>query len=232
MTNSIVNSDVIPIIDEVFYLLDETHIKQTIDTPIQMIAAEFETGENERVSFHSFLGITGNFIKKAFQLKIFCSQQLSDDEAQSEAAAILSSFYNDAREDGLMAAYLDTINADMDGIEFIIAQLTAILIKIARDKYTRWIVSSKISCLDWPVKYEIVKTIMAQNDRYLPSDIKNCPPGILTARLHDLIQLVVVSESTAQEYLSNHLCTVDDRQSIEIETSDHVLPLSFIKSLV
>lgn len=230
--NSIENCDVLSILDEVFQILDEIHIKQTIDTPIKMTAAEFDAGENERITFHSFLCITGDFIKEVFQLKIFCSQQLSDDEAQSEAVAILDSYYKNIQEDGLMAAYLDTLNAEIDGIEFIIAQLTAILIKIARDKYTGWIVSSKISCLDWSVKCEIVKTIMAQNDRYLPSDIKNCPPGILTARLHDLIQLVVVSESTAQEYLSNHLCTVDDRQSIEIETSDHVLPLSFIKSLV
>ena len=168
MTNSNKKNDAISIIDEVFQLLDESHLKQTIDIPIKMTATEFDAKENEDITFHSFLCIIGAFIKKVYQLKIFCNQQLTDVQAQTKAVAILDAFYRNIKNDGLMAAYLDTRNAELDRFEFIIAQLTAILTQIAREKYIEWVFSNKIYSLDWPIKCKIVEIILAQNDRYLP----------------------------------------------------------------
>jgi hypothetical protein len=232
MTNSNEKPNAISILDEVFQLLDESHLQQKIDIPIKVTAAEFDASENEEITFHSFLCIIGAFIKKVYQLKIFCNQQLSDGQAQSEAVAILDTFYRNSNSSGLMAAYLDARNAELDGFEFIIAQLTAILTQIAREKYIRWIFSNKIYSLDWPIKCKIVEIILAQNDRYLPADIKNCPPGILAARLPDLIHAVVSSELPAKEFLTNQLCTFDDQQSVEIETANHILLLSLLKSFI
>jgi len=230
MTNSNKKTDAISILDEVFQLLDESHLKQTIDIPIKMTATEFDAKENEEITFHSFLRIIGAFIKKVYQLKIFCNQQLTDFQAQTKAVAILDAFYRNIKNDGLMAAYLDTRNAELDGFEFIIAQLTAILTQITREKYIEWVFSGKIYSLDWPIKCEIVKIILTQNDRYLPADIKNCPSGILAAQLPDIIQAVLSSELTAKEFLANQLCTFDNQQSVEIETSNHILLLSLLKS--
>ena len=83
MTNSDEKPNAISILNEVFQLLGESYLQQTIDIPIKEAAAEFDASENEEISFHSFLQIIGAFIKKVYRLKIFCNQQLSDVQAQS-----------------------------------------------------------------------------------------------------------------------------------------------------
>jgi len=232
MTNLNDRIDATSILDDVFQHMEESHLQQTIDIPIKMTAAGFDSYENEEITFQSYVCIIGAFIKKLYQLKIFCNQNLSDEQAQSEAVVILDRFYPNMNNDGLMSAYLDTLNAELDGNKFIIAQLANILTQIAREKYVKWIFSSKIHSLDWSTKCDITEAVLAQNDRHLTADIKNCPPGILVAELSDLIQAALASEFNVKEFPASQLFTSDVQKNDAIETSNHILLLSLLNDFI
>jgi hypothetical protein len=229
MTNSNKNTDATSILDDVLQHLDEAYLQQKIDIPIKMILAEFDSNEGIEITFQSFLNAIGTFIKRAYQLKIFCNQNLSDEQSQSEAVALLDRLYENTNNDGLMSAYLDTLNAELSGYDFILTQLANILIRVAREKHIKWICSSKLDSLDWPTKYKIERIILSQNHRYLPAEIINCPPGILASQLPHLIQGVATSKLTVNEFPASHIDTFNDQQSEEIETSNHILLLSLLK---
>jgi len=148
MTNSNKNTDATSILDDVLQHLDETYLQQKIDIPIKMILAEFDPNEGIEITFQSFLNTIGAFVKRVYQLKIFCNQNLSDEQSHSEAVALLDRFYENTNNDGLLSAYLDTLNSELGTNDFILTQLANVLIRIARNKHIKWIFSSKIDSLD------------------------------------------------------------------------------------
>jgi hypothetical protein len=232
MTNSIEKPDATFILDEVLHYLDETYLQQTIDIPIKMIVAEFDPNRDTEITFQSFLNTIGAFVKKVYQLKIFCNQNLSDEQSQTEAVALLDRFYENTNNDGLMSAFLDTLDTELDGNDFILSRLANILIILARERYIKWIFASKIDSLDWSTKCNIARNIIIQNHRYLPADIIDCPPGILAGQLPDLLQATASSKLTVNEFPTCLLDTFDDQQNFEVETSNHILLLSLLKDFI
>ena len=232
MTNSNKRTDAISILDDVLQHLDEAYLQQKIDIPIKMILAEFDSNEGIEITFQSFLNTIGIFVKRAYQLKTFCNQNLSDEQSQSEAVILLDRFYENTNNDGLMSAFLDTLNAELSGYDFILTQLANILIRVEREKHIKWICSSKLDSLDWPTKYKIERIILSQNHRYLPAEIIKCPPGILASQLPDLIQAVATSKLTLNEFPACQSDAFNSQQNFEVETSNQILLLSLLKDFI
>jgi hypothetical protein len=131
-----------------------------------------------------------------------------------------------------MSAYLDTLDTELDGNDFILSRLANILIMLARERYIKWIFASKIDSLDWSTKCNIARNIIIQNHRYLPAEIIDCPPGILAGQLPDLLQATASSKLTVNEFPTCLFDTFDDQQNFEVETSNHILLLSLLKDFI
>ena len=90
------------ILDVVFELLDDYHLYETIDEPIEKAFASFAFDIKTPVTHDYFIEITSRFVRHIYQQGLFIRQKLSISQASSETIALLEDGYQSPYKQGTM----------------------------------------------------------------------------------------------------------------------------------
>jgi hypothetical protein len=184
-------------IDEVFELLNEGHLYETIDVPIETAAASFKFDKKSPVTHDYFIEITSGLVRHIYQRGSLFRQQLPNFQACCETMTLLEEGYQNPYARGYHAAYLDALN----DLEQVLAQLSGIIKIISRNKYMRWVCITRIDPSDWATKCQIVEALISRTPS-LPSSITNCSPPQLADHIYQLINAILSSEHSVENFLS------------------------------
>ena len=196
MTNSTNSCEVSAIIDKIFELLDADFIHQTIDGPIEEAVESFEFDSKAPMTFQNFFKIAGDFIAHLCRFGPGVRKILSETQARSEALSIIEKcYYHCSHDIRLDTAFLDAIENETTGIEYVLEQMANYIKEKARKTYAEWVFTSRLRCLDWKIQCSIAKAFMHREKPYIPSDLLACHPDQLTHDLDDLMNLFIDVDS-------------------------------------
>ena len=197
MMNSKSRQNAETILDAVFELLDEHHLYETIDEPIERAIASFAFDIKTPVTHDYFIEITIRFVRHIYQQGLFIRQRLSFSQARSETIALLEEGYESAYATGYYAAYLDSLN----DIERVLTQISDHIKMVSRTRYSRWVCATRIDPSDWAAKCRIVEILIGRSS-FLPPSITRCSPSQLTDHIPKLINVIISSERSVDNLLS------------------------------
>ena len=201
MMNSNEEVGVEKILDKVFKLLDDETIQRTIDLPIREAAAGFEIYKFESITYNRFIKEAGKFIQHVYLNGLVTKQKLTQKQAEAEAIAVLELGYQSAYGKGFYAAYLDSQNNNHDGLEFILNQISEIIIQGTRKLYVHWVITS----LDWQSKCRIVEAFQRLQSSILPQKLKSCPPAMFADHLPDLINVLITADNAITNLMTTDI---------------------------
>ena len=173
------------ILDRVLKLLDDEIIQRTVDLPIREATASFEFHKVEHITYERFIKETGKFIQHIYLNGLDTKQKLTQKQAEAEAIAVLEMGYQNAYGKGFYAAYLDSKNQNFDSLEFILIQISEIIVQRTRDRYVHWVITTQIQSLDWHIRCRIVRNIpktavlnfTANPEKLSPRHVRRPPSG-------------------------------------------------------
>ena len=192
------------ILDRVLKLLDDEIIQRTIDLPIREATAGFEFHKIEHITYERFIKEIGKLIQHVYLNGLNTKRKLTQKQAEAEAISVLQMGYQSAYGKGFYAAYLDSQNNNFDGLEFILNQISEIIVQMTRDRYVHWVITTQIQSLDWHIRCRMVETFQKAQLSNLPQTLKNCPPAMFADHLPDLIKVLITADHTI-----THLMTTD-----------------------
>jgi hypothetical protein len=193
------------IIEEVFEKTGEEYLQLRIDEPIEKAAASFEFDRTAPVTHQTFNQVTGDFVRHVYQKALWGWQKISAGEALDEAVAILERGYPGAPGQGYYAAFLDASNPNLNGLEYVLAQMASHITVMARARHIRWVCASRIELSDWPTRCLIAEILLKDWEPFLPEKLRACPPAQLTHNLSDLINVVLSINKTVSKMLGSNV---------------------------
>jgi hypothetical protein len=203
------------IAEDILQLIDDEHLFQRIDEPIEKAFSSFKRNLDPKVTSANFLPIVGRLVQHIFRYGLTPSQTLSEFQACVETLSLLEQGY----DGGYYAAFLDAIDWHYDGLETVLCEVVGFITTQARERYRRWICSSRIVPLDWSTKCQLAEILLKRLRSSLPVPFSNCPPSQLAAFLPELIEAVQSTNrsirNTMGADINLHAC----------ETSAKILPL-------
>jgi hypothetical protein len=99
---------------------------------------------------------------------------------------LLEKYYQGPYSSGYDTAFLDLLNSKLDGLEFILSQVTEIIKASTREKHIQWVYLSRITPLDWSVKCQIAKMLMKRWAPFLPPNLRQRSPAQMADLLPEL----------------------------------------------
>ncbi|MBC2714908.1 MAG: hypothetical protein HF978_06325 [Desulfobacteraceae bacterium] len=193
MTNFKTKKNAEIILQEILHRLDIELIGQQIDTPIQNAAENFIFNKNTPIKFKQFIEITGKFLQHIYQNGIRLPKKLTDPQAKAEIITLLEKKYKYPQTNGLDTAYVDSLSLGADGWDYILWQITVIIIEIEKTRYINWACNTKIDPHDWVLKHQIARIIITRWKAFLPQHLSNCYPAQLVNHLPELIKALLNS---------------------------------------
>jgi len=194
--NSESNSKAATIIEEVFEKTDEEYLHRRIDEPIERAAASFEFDRDAPVTHQTFIQVITNFVRHVYEQAHGCWQEMSAKQAYAEAVAILEEGYQTPHGRGYDVAFLDASNPNLDGIEYVLAQMMGYIITMAREKHIRGVCASRMELADWPIRRLIAEILLKRWEPYLPDNLRMRSPAQHAHYLSELTNLGLSTERT------------------------------------
>lgn len=179
------------IIERITALLDETHLAQTIDEPIDAAAeahcCRVETPDSHR-QFHD---IISEFVLHIHKHAQSCPRKLTRSQARDEAIALLEQAYEGTHANGYHAALLDATDTSQGGMEVVLSRITDIIKSRLRQNHRRWVFAHCIDPGDWRAKCDIAAILLdrcsllspARRGQYYPEQFVDHIPDLLDAVL-------------------------------------------------
>jgi hypothetical protein len=193
------------ILNEILQLLDEDTIKRHIEEPIQNAASKFILEKKTPLTFYQFIQTIGKFIQHIYGTGFPIPIKLTDTQAKTEALVLLEEGYQTPYAHGFCAAYLDTLNSEPDGIEYIISQIAELIIHKKKTQYIQWAYCSQIDPKNWQLKNRIAKTIFDQWEKFFPDSLRQCPPEQLSNNIPELINIILSSDQIIRNIYSSNI---------------------------
>ena len=165
------------ILDAVLSLLDEQRLKESIDLPIERALATFDWSiqAGDSSMEQEFLRTVAEFSTHMYKQGLPLPQTLSPAQATGEAIELLERTRAGLGGIGYDDALLDFIYRGKEGLEMVLAEMTATLKAMERQKYFRWIMASYLDHLEWKTKCSVVKALLARWCVFLPQGVADCP---------------------------------------------------------
>ena len=126
-------------------------------------------------------------------------------QAYAEAVAILEESYQTPHGRGYYAAFLDAFDPNLDGIEYVLAQMTGCIITMAREKHIRWVCASRMELADWPTRCLIAEILMERWEPFMHHNLRGCSPEQFAYHLPELIYLGISANRAVNKMLGANI---------------------------
>jgi hypothetical protein len=201
MTNSDGEGKAAAIIEEILEKTAEEYLQLRIDEPIEKAVASFEFDRDAPVTHQTFTQVTTDFVRHVYERCLWCRQEMSAMEACAEAVAILEEGYQAPRGKGYYAAFLDASNPNLNGLEYVLAQMAGYITSMARTRHIRWVCASRMELADWPTRCLIAEILLKRWDPFLLDNVRTCSPAQFAHHLSELIDLGVSTDRKVSKML-------------------------------
>jgi len=181
------------ILDKIFKYLDEEHLINIIDSPIDKAMINLEKITVENISFKEFNIVITKTIQHLYSQGIRIPKTLDEIKALNEAVWLTDNYYKGENSSGYFGALYDTLLLGEDGFEHIIQWLVEIIKSIERTKYITWILTKYIDPSDWFFKKKLMDELLLKYGDLLPPDVKELSSQQLIPYLDDLIKILISS---------------------------------------
>lgn len=208
MTNFEVKENALKLIGEIFELINEETTRNYIDEPIEKALSRFNFEHKGPVNYKKFIHFTGSLVRGVYEHIPWCLHKPSKDQACAEAIHILEAGYQSSQHRGYDAAFCDARNPSLNGLEFVLVQLSEIIKARLRVKYIRWVYVSRIECVDWHTRCLMAEILIARWKPFLSPDILMCSPAQLADQIPDLIDLLGSADNMLSEMLGNGMAWI------------------------
>ena len=203
MMNSKIPMRIERAIREIFDLLSEEALQQSCDAPINDAAQSYQLPETDKLTYRLFLETIGSFVQHIYAHGWMPGQALSPPQARAEAIRLLQRNYQGQSAHGFEAAYLDAFNPTFNGLEFIITQLTQIMISKARKRYTNWVLQDRLNCLEWSERVLMANKLMQRWISLGPDNMEHAHPAQLADHCGDLIMAQITADAQLSSIISD-----------------------------
>jgi hypothetical protein len=119
--------------------------------------------------------------------------------------AILEEGYEALHGRGYYAAFLDASNPELNGLEYVLAQMANYINVKARTRYIRWVCASRIELSDWSTRCLIAEILLKRWKSCLLPNVRACSPAQLAHHLSELINLVLSTNRTVSKMLGAYI---------------------------
>ena len=190
------------IIEKITALLDETHLAQLIDEPIDAAVETFACRVERPDSHRQFHDVISDFVFHIHQNSTACPQELPRSQARDEGVALLEQAYEGTHANGYHAALLDANDASQAGMQVVLSRLAEIFKSRQRRNHRQWVFAHCIDPGDWQTKCDIAATLLDRCRLLLPAE--SCPqnPEQFVDHIPDLFDTVLSTEQLEQQALS------------------------------
>lgn len=180
------------ILDDILKVINELYMHKKINQPIEKAALKYTFLHPADVSYKSFNDTIQDFVTHLFN-KGHAIKISSKSIAIAEAVAIVEMGYRGS-SNGYYAAFLDSINPEINGFEVIRQQITEIIISILRAKHVQWVYDSNLTPLRWSTKTIIAQILLDRWKTYLPLNMQGISPAQMADHIPLLIDFIQKSE--------------------------------------
>jgi len=191
------------IIDEIFELIGEQYLYERINSPIEEAALDFEFDKKVPVTHQNFVRFIQDSIRHIYSKGLGTGQVMSDFQARSKAVSILEEGYQNVNDRGYFAAFLDSINPDLNGFDLVLTRMTEIIIIMERSKHIRWVYATRISALSWATRLLIAEILLERWEPFLPSSITGCSLVQIADHLPELINILHATDEAARNIMGH-----------------------------
>ena len=192
------------LIREVSDLLSEDALQQSCDEPVNAAASSFKRPESDRPTYEFFLDTIGSFISNVYAHGWNPRQVLSPDQAKAEAISLLQQYYQGQSAFGFEAAQLDALDPTFNGMEFVIAQITQILVTKTRKKHIRWILHTRLNSLDWSKRRLIAAELLRRWQTMAPDNMGRANSAQMADHCADLIMAQLSADAQVSDLISDN----------------------------
>ena len=203
MTNSKAERQAEAILSEVFGLISEEYLQARIDGPIERAAATFDFDQVGPVHHKIFIEVTRDFVRHVYQKAVWGWENISAEEAVTEAVAILEEGYQAAYGQGYYTAFLDASNPNLIGLEYVLAQMGRHISERARTRHIRWVCASRIELAEWPTRCLIAEILLTWWKPFLPENVRKCSPAQLANHITELITVGLSANRVVNKMLNS-----------------------------
>jgi len=119
----------------------------------------------------------------------------------AETMYILETGYQSTYAQGFYAACLDARDIEQEGLEHVLAKIKEIMIMTARTKFFKWVYTSRIDPLDWPMKCQVANFIKEKEAAFLPVHLQTLTPAQLANHIPELISSLLSAERAITQLL-------------------------------
>jgi hypothetical protein len=187
-------------LDELFAQLRGASVIRIIHERIDEARRHFKTGLMEIKSHRDFNQQTALFIQYLYSDGLLAPRRISLRAAMAEGLDLLERHYEgNGGMQGYDAAYLDAVDSQGRGFDFVLSQLAEGIRDREIFRYTNGQFSVLIDPSDWNTHKRIVEEIVEKYVAFLPDDICFGSPDRFINYYRDLIEVILSSDQTIEQ---------------------------------
>lgn len=175
------------LLEEVTRLVSEDYLRASCDEPIQEAVNIFQWPESPPANQAAFLDTVGSFVSHIYTHAWQPKQILAPGQARAEAIRLLKGHYQAQNASGYEAAYLDAQHPTFAGLEFVLDQLSQILVSKARKQHLHWVLHKHLNCLSWSLKRQVAAELMKLWQIVTPQSLHQSNPSQIADYCADLL---------------------------------------------
>ena len=194
-------------IKTILVALDESLIHGKIDEPVEKAAETFRYQQKSSLDYQLIHRILSDFVNHIYTTGLQSDWIISDSLA--ETLLILDRFYQGTSFNGYAGAMIDAANNKSGGIDGVLLRLKEIIKTTERQKFIKAVFTSAIDHGDWPLKCQIVQSLLEKYQPILPPELLGCSPEQIVDEIPSFLSLTQNSFTTLQQISDFHKKTQD-----------------------
>ena len=155
-------------------LLDEKHLAETIDRPIDEAAGSFQYEVEYPVSSKEFHKIVAQFMEAIYENGL---GTFAKPDPLSSALALLEKHYQGVYASGYAAARIEANDTEHGGMDSVLQRFAESIKTLERAKHARAVFVRHLDPDDWEMRCEIAKLLLEYCQPFLPPQMCHCVPS-------------------------------------------------------
>ena len=191
-------------LDNVIRMLDASAIRDTIDLPIDMAAANFVLDDVPDAIGPAYIAeAAGAFVKHIYRTGIRPPRNLRNHQAEAEAVFLIEAGYEGTAFRGYEGAARDAALHGTEGLERIMNALADTIKQRQRRQHTNWVLQRHVESLSTQEKRHMTDAVLKRWGRFMGCQITSLPMEELVEVCTDIILDHIASEMPLRDVMAS-----------------------------
>ena len=193
MKNSTERTPVKPL-NELLAELQDSDAVVELSEKIDRAFQSFQPRSDQIVSYREFINAVAGLVKHLYQYGLPTPRTMMHSSALSEGLDLLDRYYESSGVQGFDAAFLDAVDKNGKGPEFVLRQLSGIIKEREVRQYLNYRYLLAIDPTDRVAHRWIVERLIEEQGPLLPDDLRTGNPDRFAKYYRDLLEMVISSD--------------------------------------